>query len=530
MDTQANESEDIHRLIYFKKEQFQNQARKQYRDQIFQKKRVKMMAQELFTKQEHFMNFQEEKKIQYENIQEDQIICNNIKKLKSQDLDQIRQALQYFKSQALKAAKQDVELNTIRLMVDSNIIYELIDLFNTTKDLQGKYLLPNDIAADGLYVLAIIASGDDQFTNSIINKNGLTIFKDYTFQIDNDPLLQSSAYLGLVNLCSLDRKEVRKHLKSIGVIEHLQTIVANNINRLGQEDYRQMIENGVWLVSVLCFDPPETEAEFNQLFNTLPLLISCLNTGNIKIIKDVIWIIDICLTQIPQKKSTTIQADPQFSQKLISLGLSEAFQKTVKIENKKIAAQTFRGLNKLMKLSTPNQIEQIYSPEQIKYILPVLKSKLIHNQYYAINYLNEVCYQSKFKDFLQYDDILKQLMLIIEQKQSDKFTQLILQSILKILEQGDEFDIKRVFDTGLLSVLETTLVYSEDGEKSAPQNIILSLQILLIAYQIAISNQQYLIKLQRMSLERLLNSLQTHPLDNIYQLNLQILEKYYEEA
>jgi len=57
-----------------------------------------------------------------------------------------------------------------------------------------------------------------------------------------------------------------------------------------------MIENGVWLASVLSYDPPETEAELTQLNNTIPFFVSCLNSSNLKIVKDVIWIIDICLT------------------------------------------------------------------------------------------------------------------------------------------------------------------------------------------------------------------------------------------
>ena len=35
--------------------------------------------------------------------------------------------------------------------------------------------------ANALYVLAIIASGEESFINSILNKNGLTLFKNYAF-------------------------------------------------------------------------------------------------------------------------------------------------------------------------------------------------------------------------------------------------------------------------------------------------------------------------------------------------------------
>ena len=44
-----------------------------------------------------------------------------------------------------------------------------------------------------------------------------------------------------------------------------------------------------------------------------------------------------------------------------------------------------------------------------------------------------------------------------------------------MLEFGTALDIKMIFESGLLSILENSLLYSEEGDKSAPQNIMLSL-------------------------------------------------------
>lgn len=61
-----------------------------------------------------------------------------------------------------------------------------------------------------------------------------------------------------------------------------------------------------------------------------------------------------------------------------------------------------------------SEISLIYNPSQILSVSSVLRSKLIHNQYYAINYLNELSYQCCFNEFVKDGDILRQLTSMVE--------------------------------------------------------------------------------------------------------------------
>lgn len=384
----------------------------------------------------------------------------------------------------------------IQEIIDLKIVPELIKLLDNS---------PNEFIYEAIWSLTNIAAGNPDQANTILIYGGIP--KILNLLDSNIEEIKSQTIWLVANLMD-ESSKIRNTLIEQKVFDKILTILAST----NKENY---INLSTWAISNFFRIKPAPSYEISyKAFKIIARVIMIYETTNVEFITDACFILSVMTKNYKE-----------FTKEIIDINLLPNIIKFLDIDNKGVIMTSLRIIGNIASEDNPNLTQKLIDSnilDKLKYTL--FNQNLGIRKESAFIISNLAAGTQKQIQYLIQQNFL-QILYKVFKNDLPKVQKEVIYGIGNLSSVEDEQYMKKLIDDGIL-----IFVY-ESMKIDDPQFIALSLEILgnILSFSKKNGNlKNILIEIEKIGMTDLLENLQVHKDQIIYEKTIQILDTYFE--